>query len=403
MKYTIMIGNNRLSRILFSKELIIIFFLFPFFKTSGFDAFPGLSLLCNGLIFCEFILFFTLVLLEKKGNTFFFLIVAYEIWNYLLAPLLSGNEAPSIFYLSGTLGLLSLFILGFSYDHRRFLKALSTIFTIMIVVNLLLMIAFPEGLMPNADGNLYLFGLRVGFSLFIIPGLMFNCIYDDLNGKTSSKTVICFLVGTMSLLMQWVATGIVELTVILLWLVLSKFFRLKQNVNYAWISFTILAVNFLFTFTGTNNFILQILVLILNRDITLTGRTTIWEKTIDKLASAPLTGYGTDATVMINTVAKPAHNQWLHFAMEGGYVAMCIVLAAVLISSFILAKNKGKSWYVTTCAFFASILIGCIAEIQTYVPFFYAVFMLPILLKKYTTIEDRYGTANQYYCTSIQC
>ena len=401
MKYTVTLGNRSLTKIIFGNELLIMLLLFPFFKTSGFDYIPGLSFFCNAMLFLDAVLFFLIYLGRKEMNPFFFTVILYEIWTYLLAPLIADSTPPSLFYVSGTLGVLSVFYMGFSEDYQRFMNALCKLFAIMISANLMLMLAFPGGFDRTSAGQIYLLGIRTGFSLFIIPGLMFNCIRDDLMNKHSACTVICLICGTLSLIMQWVATGLLELAVIILF-----FFMLKRRVSFKQKSFFyiflgIMLFNFLLTYIGTNNGVMQFVAQLLKRDITFTGRTEIWMKTFARLQDSPLAGFGNDAVVLIRTVWKTAHNQWLHFALEGGYVAMIIMIMAIGKSCRYVTGCKNECWYGTFCSFAAGILIGCIAEIQTYVPFFYAVFMMPYLLKKFVKREVNNESGHEHNRSSV--
>ena len=77
-----------------------------------------------------------------------------------------------------------------------------------------------------------------------------------------------------------------------------------------------------------------------------------------------------------------AHNQWLNVIIEGGYVAFALFFIGLLISVLDLYKSKTKKWYKPLVICISAILIGSLAEIQTYVPFIYFIFDLPILLRE---------------------
>lgn len=394
MKYTLSVGNRRLTHIFFGNEWLTMLLLFPFFKSSGFDVIPVLSLLCNAMLMIECVLFTLLVFLEKKTNPYYLLIVCFEVWNYILAPIISGAEGPSMFYLAGGLGMMSLCLLGFSVNYKKFLKALCKMLTLMIVANFLVMLVFPEGIAKGSDEKIYLFGLRVGFPLVVIPGLMFNMIRDDLCGRRSFNTKLCFVCGLLSILFQWVATGIVELIAIAGMLFLLKGNAKIRQVKFWMIALGILVVNFLITLWSTDNAFLNTVTSLLGRDAGFTGRTDIWPEVVKSLQRSPIAGFGLNATVLVQTSLKSAHNQWLHVAMEGGYTAMILMLLAVLASCKYVSKFKKECWYNTVCACFTGLLVGCITEIQIYFPFFLTVFMMPYLLKKYVQQEVACGSKN---------
>ncbi|HMR29919.1 MAG TPA: O-antigen ligase family protein [Geminicoccaceae bacterium] len=73
------------------------------------------------------------------------------------------------------------------------------------------------------------------------------------------------------------------------------------------------------------------------QDVTLSGRTIVWEATIGEIAKRPLTGFGFGSyqdyfsTFWNGWTPGHAHNMWLHVAFESG------IVGAVLITGFVLA------------------------------------------------------------------
>ena len=232
MKRVVKIGKKDLAASIFSNQYIIILLLLPYFKTSGFDFIPGLSNLCNIMLVVEFIVFWGICVAERRITPFGNMILILQIWIYFVAPAISGAEVPSLFYLVGTLGMISFFELGFSRYPDRLMKAVCKLFTIMILINAVIAVVRPQGLIEQDDASLYLFGLRTGFSLFIIPGILFNLVEDKYNSKKKVWTVVTFFVGIFSILNQWVVTGLVELFVIIVMLVLFKQKKIAEKVNF---------------------------------------------------------------------------------------------------------------------------------------------------------------------------
>ena len=108
--------------------------LIPFFKTTGFDAIsPALGTLCNGMLLLEATGFFLAALITFGVSPFSWAVLAFELWDYVIAVFLSGNQMPSLFYLVGTLGIVLLFDLGFRYDFGLMLDAVSFIFTVFVL------------------------------------------------------------------------------------------------------------------------------------------------------------------------------------------------------------------------------------------------------------------------------
>lgn len=136
------------------------------------------------------------------------------------------------------------------------------------------------------------------------------------------------------------------------------------------------------TILGSKFDILGIVAGLFGKDATFSNRTFIWVKAVQKIASSPIFGSGADNLVSGGTHMLQAHNQWLNVIIEGGYVAFALFFIGLLISVLDLYKSKTKKWYKPLVICISAILIGSLAEIQTYVPFIYFIFDLPILLRE---------------------
>lgn len=389
MDRVVTVGSYNIMSGIFSKQWLISLLLIPYFKTSYFDFVPGLSMICNVMLAAECIFFVGINILERRFTVFSKIILILEVWIYFIAPLISKAERPSFFYLMSALGILSFFELGMSRNEYNVITATGRLFTIMILLNILTHTVLPE--ITTSDGSvLYLFGLRTGFSLFIIPGILFNLLRDKMNQKFSIQTLITFVGGTFSLFEQMVVTGILELLIIIILLILLKNKKISEKINFALVAVLLLLLDISMTVFGAQNNIMNSIAIFFNKDLSLSGRTTIWEKVIEKLSHSPIAGFGADSNVSIGLTERPAHNQWLHVAMEGGYVAMAILILAVIISFIYLYKKKKSEWYTIVSVCTIAILVGSITEIQTYVPFFYVVLSLPFIISEKLKTDSKF-------------
>ena len=380
-----------IANVMFSNELIIIVLLIPFFKTSFFDAIPYLSTICNTMLVIEAIVFFMLSVLAKRTSKFIKIICLYEIWNYLIAPLLGKTTPPSIFYLCGALAIISISELGFLYDYKKYIKSLTDLFTIMTILNLFLVFIYPNGVsFGKNEPAVYLFGIRTGFSLVILPGMLIALLNDSINKKRriSVKTWILFICGIASLILKWVATGLVEIFVVVFLYVIFLKLNNKRFINVLNGTTIIMIIDYLITFSEVSSRILDRITVFLDKDVTLTGRTYIWKVTRERIKLSPFFGYGKNNLVDIYGVDKPAHNQWLSIIIESGYIGVAIWIIGIFTSLKELIKYRKTAMYNIITIFVFAILIACISEIQTYVPFIYFIFELPFLLKNIEDIEE---------------
>lgn len=364
--------------------------LVPFFKTSGFEAIsPALSTFCNGMLLLEAAGFFLIALIASRISPFSWAVIAFEFWDYILAIFLSGNQTPGLFYISGALGIILLFDLGFHHDFDWMLDAVSLIFTIFAFSNFILLLLKPEGLAQTTNGTVSLFGLRTGSSLVVVPAIAF-CVFRDSLGKRqyfSKRTLLCMACATLTLIMQWVATGIVELLIIFALYFLARHFR-KFKLNL-WVSMLVCGLlDFLMVHQRIQNIFSGFIVGFLHKDLTLSGRTYIWDAVIDSISRSPVFGYGAVSSVSVYDVQTACHNQWLYIAHESGYVGLILFLISILVSFRIAFRYRNTNLYKLFVIMMTAILVAAISEIQLYVPFFYALLSFPAQWKYTENIEE---------------
>lgn len=126
----------------------------------------------------------------------------------------------------------------------------------------------------------------------------------------------------------------------------------------------------------------------LHKDVTLTGRTHIWDAVIYDINHSPVWGYGDISSVTVNDVQKACHNQWLYITHESGYVGLLLFIAGILVSFSIAHRYEHTNIYKLFVCMEAAILVATISEIQLYVPFFYALLSFPVQWKYSSGIEE---------------
>lgn len=377
------IGHYGIGKMIFKSEFVIAMLLLPFFKNAFFDYIGNLSLVFNALILVESILFLVVYLLEKKINTYIKLIFIFLLWTYAIAPIADGHNAPSVFYLCEAIGILCMFEVGFKYNEVKTINAASTLFMVMIVINYATLIVIPNGVGANDGTPMYLFGMRTGFTLYIIPGILLNLLNDiKKDKKISICSILTIIFGVLALLRMSVTTGLLEIGIICVLFFLLHRPKIAKKFNIYIFALVFFIFDFLITIMGTSFNILGAIAQILGKDPTFSNRTYIWANAVTKMNKSPVFGYGADNMVSGGTHMLQAHNHWLNVTIEGGYVALLLFIFAIFFAMYNLYLNKSHRWYRLVAICMSAILIGSISEIQTYVSFIYLVFDLPFLLKE---------------------
>lgn len=376
----LILGSFNLTNFIFKNEIVLILFILPFFKSSGFDYVPGLSMYCNAMLVVETCLFTSFAIIKRRVSPYGITILLYGIWTYGIAPAFSGYNPPSSYYLFGMLAIIAVIDYGFFIDKFILFKTFSDMACIMLTINFIQLYVMPEGF----DGHgLYLLGIRTGFSLYVLSGV-FLCIFHDLlvKNKIASKTIYCIVISCATLVLKWVATGLTELIILLLFMIFI--YRSRKHIYKCWwFSVGAIIINYVIVFLGnTNSFISWFVVDILKKDLSFTGRRDIWDASIRDILASPIFGYGENSSVVVPglSMTRASHNQWLYYLHESGIVGGLIILISIIIVIVQLEKINERRAYYMLGAFVFITLVAFITEIQCYIPMYYGIFELALLL-----------------------
>lgn len=367
---------------LFSNPILIFILMVPFFKTDAYKISSFLSKYSILALIIESSLFFFLNFFSKDKSNYLITILIYCCWVYILAPLIGKHASPSLFYMFQTIGIISFINIALKKNFKGNISNISKVFSFMTFLNFLTIVK--GGIYSEYGvGTMFLYGLRTGITLPILTTIFFSLTNDlvNKNKPISFSSVVIIIISFLSILKEWVATGIVEICVFLLLYFVFYILKIKKNIKITNGLVAIFIINILLSFLGASNNIVSYVASLLNKDITLTGRTYIWELCVKKVMNSPIFGYGNNTFVNIYGILKPAHNNWLNICLESGFIGLTIILLSFYLSCKELENNKNNKLYLIISIFYISIFVGSIVEIQTYFPFMYLAFSMPFLIR----------------------
>jgi len=276
--------------------------------------------------------------------------------------------------------------LNYCLDNRKnlltFLFALKILTFFYIIVNLILIYIYPEGLpsLTVSEGRkFYLFGNTNTTTRYLIPCLMFSFLYDQLkSGKIGKANWLLLLLSWLTLIKVWAVTGMIGLfifTIILVWK--SNKYQLFL-IYIGMLIVSIISSLFLIIFKLESNILADILGLF-NKDMTFSYRDVLWMNAVDMIKQSPLWGYGSFTQEQMEMYIGnkfSAHNYYLDVLLRGGMIALSFLILGLLYVSKFIIKSLGTNvprLIIATCA---SYFIMWIAE-----PFISTEnIMLPIIL-----------------------
>lgn len=223
----------------------------------------------------------------------------------------------------------------------RALQILNFIFASLTYINLLFFLVFPNGYNNyySSTGLLvvrYFLGVYNQFAAVLIPAVIISVIYSLIRYKKiclSTWVLISSVVFTF--MYFWSATSILGIGLIIFYLIFVHKGLLKYFVNYKILSICFIALFIMVVFANNLSIFAFIIEDILNKDLTLSTRTRIWEVAIQMISQSPFMGYGFleggRYIFISHSIERNAHNMFLQILLQGGVIALSTVILIITI------------------------------------------------------------------------
>ena len=254
---------------------------------------------------------------------------------------------------------------GVKSHLKEMLWAVVIVATALSLIDIASFFLFPDGIYGPKETRLdhFFFGHRNAAFNLIFASTGSSLLIDALMGKRVSwRTILLTGMGLFQLLWNYSATSCVALLLSILLVALCQWRLPRRLVNgltaaiYGLGSFLVLVV------FRVQDVFSPFITQVLNRTVTFTGRTYVWDKAIELVTNDPLhafLGYGpmSNAANLLNSngwTYYHTHNEVLWLLFTGGLVALALAgfAFALIVSS--LYRDR-KSYPVTILV---AILIG---------------------------------------------
>jgi exopolysaccharide production protein ExoQ len=325
---------------------------------SGADKLPVIE---NGtplLVLRVFILGITLILTGIRFNRIVYLALRRRVFTILalLFPLSFLWSPVPEDSLRGAIILIGFTLFGFNlairYSLREQLVMLAWAMGVLVVINLLFTLAVPSAGIESGQHAGAWRGLYFQKNLFARM-MVLSSITMLLAALESVRFRMIFWVGLgLSVLLVLLSTSRGALLILLVLLIMIPLFRMLR-----WHQGIVLPSAMIMLLSGSSIAIFLVgnaesILRFMGRDITLTGRTTIWAVSLSKLMNHLWLGYGyqgfwremegDSADVWYETLgfhAPHAHNGLLDIALELGLVGLVLFLL-----SYVKNSLRAVSW-----------------------------------------------------------
>lgn len=296
----------------------------------------------------------------QKVSLFFVGIVFFEVWRVLATIYCGGNYTSLFLTILNALAICLVVEMGLKTDPDALLDGASFTLGLFVLINFVTIILFPQGMYEfNNYTQNYFLGYRNNSIMLFFPAIIFSIVRSlrKYNKLTLSSFVIT-AVSFANVILAFSATSVIGMTVFILFLLLALINKMPNFLNII----TYLAINITYFF-GVIILRLQeafafIIVDMLGRDLTFTGRTKIWDGALAAFAKSPVFGVGEIESQASRDLigATHAHNYYLDLLYKSGLPGFLIFFAILIICGMALYRNRknGKIPFVVSgaiCAF----------------------------------------------------
>lgn len=358
-----MINNEMKIR---KTDLLAVLLFLPFFNLESFKyLMPVLSFASMfGVVFVLLFLFFAFFWIKRIHlDKYFWGLIVFWAWHFFLTYHFEGEWSPLVGATVRTVAMYFYIRIIILY-YRASTKYILFLFIGLFAVNLITFFLFPQGMytMYGSNGSFYsnevwILGGKNGyfcFMFFAIALYLLNFRYYSCDFKTTGihykrkkmnnlflSFMFYFLIVINTFLVSKSVTLMIGISMIIVYLALAKnnLFG-KRSLTVMYFAFFSVAIYFLL-FSNTDNWLLKMISDFTGKSITLSGRTLIWQRSINAIHSIfPLgTGFQNPLQFVITMGQTTSHDKYLWIIYRGGLIAFILFCSFIIDAARNLINN----------------------------------------------------------------
>jgi len=332
-------------------------------------------------IFSALLIVFLYILKRKLPSKPVWFLAVFQGWILMITILKNQGYIQRAVVSAVSIISVVLLVDFFSGSIRQLLRGLLLDMEIVCYANLISVYLFPSLNYGGPIGDYFLMGHRNGFIQYVLLTVVIALLYMREFGR-SLRPIILIIAGCLPVIRAWSATSICGLIVFGCVMLAGKT-KISTLITFPKIFIATAAIDLaisVFRIMDRVLLVSQFIESFLRRNITLTGRTALWDIFYKRFKVSPWIGYGTGAATVGNWTA---HNQWFQFLYEGGIVGLALFLLFSFVSVGRMMKWKHSSTVFIFYAAFAAMYTVFIADVFCRSPWFYVVFILAYHIDKF--------------------
>lgn len=331
--------RSRLEKLIYNNSFICALVFIPFVEPLYFTQIVWLDTIFLYWKLISFILLIGSWILKGMADKVYIGLLLFLLLDCVVTTVNNGNTSQMYINAITLFSMAIMFGSAAKDGSYKFLKVATNVLGILIIANFVTIIIFPEGMYNFTSVNHhYLLGSRNVMMRTIFPGVCLSIIRSKIvMNKLGIRTITIMIIAGLSLVMVWSATALAAYVMFCALLLLFRVFDAPKWFTVK--SCYILAVSvfiFIVVFQFQNLFSF-VIVDVLKKDLTFTGRTLLWSAGISNIMMSPFVGYGLENLQTIApklyklTAYDSCHNLFLDVLYQNGLVGF--MLLSILFAS----------------------------------------------------------------------
>lgn len=248
--------------------------------------------------------------------------------------------------------------------NHAIIKTLNNTLFMYIIINAILLVFFQDGFGPYINGYVITADSRLNFLgkdnalifIFIFAITLSVMSY----GKSALRTKMIIAITLFTMVFVWSGTGLLGIFLLVIYLLFIQGRKADRFLNFGKLTVAYIFIYFgLVIFRVQDNFS-WLIEDILHKDVTLTGRTYLWDSALLYISQRPWTGYGISEIGMIERHGSyySPHNLILQILISGGIVALILFLSVYMYSGIKMMKNGKVCRNLISAALFIYLFVS---------------------------------------------
>ncbi len=332
--------NETRKKSVLESPVIFYFLIMSMMKPEMFDYLPAPNRVYNIMLMVSLLIIPLLYVKMSHGLSQILVLTLVQQGLLMLATFASGRFAGSGYRrLLACIFVIALSELTLRIKPEAYLKSLYWVLTLMLVANLWSMYLPDWGF-----GPVYFWGYRVTFIYPMLTFLVLGRILIEIYGwQYYIPQVIGFIIICFSMYREWVGTGLIGIGVYCAMMIIYKLrLRIMRYISTGFIVAAVTVANIAVLFFRIQNLFKWLIVDILDKSLTLSGRIFIWDAAFKMLPRKLWFGFGV-GTYSVHCFFGDygyMHNQILQSLMEGGIVTTVLFFIILGLSCFYVDKYR---------------------------------------------------------------